>query len=361
MSIDLKSKEFRASRDVSDVIWIQTGFIGDIILTTAAMTALAKVAPNIKQRLITTAAGASALDGHPLLESIHVFKKKAGLVQPFLAILKELKGLNLRSPIIVQPHKSFRSTILARFLAFPTVTYEETSFAWTAAIRVPRVAVFHEADRISLLLQGLGFTRDTFLNTRPNLTAEPPPNSALALLDSQLDWIGLAPGSVWNTKRWPVANYARLACRILEDPKTGLVLLGGREDVDLCRDILNFCENITPTPGKKILNLAGKTTLKDLRGVYPYLKTIVTNDSSPIHYASAFNVPTVAIFGPTVPSMGFGPLADVSRIVQSNDKCRPCGLHGHVKCPLEHFNCMNHLSVEMVFSEVQSIRQSLGL
>lgn len=355
LSTNLKSKEFRAFRDVSDVIWIQTGFIGDIILTTAAMSALAKIAPNIKQRLITTAAGASALDGHPLLESLHVFKKRAGLVQPFLTIGKELKKLNLRAPVTLQPHKSLRSTILARFLGFPTVTYEETAFAWTADIRIPRVAVFHEADRISLLLQGLGFTRDTFLNTKPNLPAEPPPDTALTLRDAQLDWIGLAPGSVWNTKRWPVANYARLAHRILENPKMGLVLLGGSGDLDLCQDILNFCKKLPSGTSERILNLAGKTTLKDLRGIYPFLKSIVTNDSSPIHYASAFNVPTVAIFGPTVPAMGFGPLSDVSRIVQSNDKCRPCGLHGHNKCPLGHFNCMNHLSVERVFTEIESM------
>ena len=67
---------------------------------------------------------------------------------------------------------------------------------------------------------------------------------------------------------------------------------------------------------KRILDLVGKTNLDDLRGVYPRLSAIVSNDSSPIHYASAFNVSTVAIFGATASAMGFGPLADESSVVE---------------------------------------------
>jgi heptosyltransferase II len=59
--------------------------------------------------------------------------------------------------------------------------------------------------------------------------------------------------------------------------------------------------------------------------------------------------PTVAIFGPTVPEFGFGPLAR-SRVVVGHESlaCRPCHRHGPRRCPLTHFRCMRELTPELV-------------
>jgi heptosyltransferase-2 len=65
------------------------------------------------------------------------------------------------------------------------------------------------------------------------------------------------------------------------------------------------------------------------------------NDSAPLHFASAVNAPVTAVFCSTVPAFGFGPLSDVSFVVETDIplSCRPCGLHGYKACPLGHFNC----------------------
>jgi heptosyltransferase-2 len=341
--------------DISDVIWLQTSFIGDVVLTTSAMASLAKVAPGVKQHLITTKAGAQALDNHPLLNSTHVFSKREGLVSPILNVRKSIKDLNLRSPVILQPHKSLRSTILARLLGYPTITYRETSFSWTADVTVPRVAVFHEADRIAILLEGLGLSRKDFLGRRPFMPQKDLPDYAMAILNKNLKWIGVAPGSVWATKRWPSAKYANLVTQLLQKSDYGIILLGGPEDQTACSFIEASSLTSTPAAATRLLNLAGKTNLKDLPAIYAHLQCLISNDSSPIHYASAFNIPTLAIFGATVPSMGFAPLADKRVVAQTELSCRPCGVHGHQKCPLDHFKCMNDLSVETVLGKIHQL------
>lgn len=341
--------------DISDVIWLQTSFIGDVILTTSAMASLANAAPGIKQHLITTKAGAQALDNHPLLNSTHVFNKREGLVSPILKVRKSIKDLNLRAPVILQPHKSLRSTILARILGYPTITYQQTSFSWTANVTVPRIAVFHEADRIALLLEGLGLSRKDFLGRRPLLPRKDLPEYANAILNNNLKWIGVAPGSVWATKRWPSAKYAHLVTQLLQKSEYGIVLLGGQEDQTACSFIEASSLTSTPAAATRLINLAGKTDLKDLPGIYAHLQCLISNDSSPIHYASAFNVATLAIFGATVPSMGFGPLAEKSHVAETELACRPCGVHGHQRCPLDHFKCMNDLSVETVLEKFHQL------
>ena len=355
MSTNLRLTINNSGSTITDVIWLQTSFIGDIILTTAAMAALDRAAPHVKQHLITTSAGANALEGHPLLASIHIFKKRQGLLAPIRQIKNSIKSLNLKSAVTLQPHRSLRSTILAKYLGFPVVTYRETSLSFLANVRIPRISVFHETDRIALLLEGLGIVREDFLNSRPTLHVKAPPVAANFLLNKNLKWIAMAPGSVWATKRWPSGKFAALASAIVNKPDHGVVLLGGPEDSEICNFIEGSCKNSTPAALTRLVNLAGKTTLQDLLGIYPYLHGLVSNDSSPIHYASAFNVPTLGIFGATVPAMGFGPLAEQSQIAEHDLECRPCGDHGHKQCPLKHFKCMNELSVEATLNKFSEL------
>ena len=97
-----------------------------------------------------------------------------------------------------------------------------------------------------------------------------------------------------------------------------------------------------------------------LRGTAALLERaalLVTNDSLPLHLASALNRPTVAIFGPTVPRFGFGPLSDASRVVEHSDMpCRPCSPHGPMTCPRGHHRCLRDIPVAAVVDAIEGLR-----
>ena len=128
------------------------------------------------------------------------------------------------------------------------------------------------------------------------------------------------------------------------------MLLGSKDESDAASLILSTIN--LPDQKKRILNLVGVTTLTDLNGIYPRVKALISNDSSAIHYAAAFNIPTLAVFGSTVPAMGFAPLAEGSKVAEIPLHCRPCSAHGPMVCPLGHFKCMKDLTVESVFAQV---------
>jgi heptosyltransferase-2 len=97
------------------------------------------------------------------------------------------------------------------------------------------------------------------------------------------------------------------------------------------------------------LDATGKLSLLGSSELLARARLLITNDSSPQHLASAMNTPTIAIFGPTVPAFGFGPLAPHSLIAELPDlPCRPCHHHGPPTCPLTHWKCMRDLSVDRV-------------
>jgi len=331
---------------LQNLLWIQTSFLGDIILQTAALNFVAEHHPHVRQYLITTPLGARALAGHPALYRLVVFDKRGRSMAAAVKMVKqELRECQRESTVLLQAHRSVRSSILAFSLGFTSITYDESHFNFLADYRVPRVAVLHESQRLSLLLEPLGAKREQLFLSRPTLT--PLVTDAMQSLWHSLapnPFIGIAPGSVWGTKRWPVAHYIELA-RILLDKTNATLFILGSADEKLAAGAL---EEALQKQSSRVFNLAGKTSLDDLRDLYPRLNLLISNDSSPLHYASAFQVPTLAIFGATLPALGFGPLASQSQIAQMNLDCRPCSDHGPQVCPLGHFKCMRDLLPDRV-------------
>lgn len=341
-----------------DIIWIQTAFLGDIILSTASFDGVKKLSPQTKQVLITTPIGAAALKDHPSLDKIVVLDKKKSFLSQLRAIKKQVDGVcNHKKTVTLQLHKSLRSTLLAHYLKRPVITYKESVGSFFAAQTVSRIALFHEVQRQALLLEPLGVSRQQMKSFQPSLPAcefdQISSDFKLAAKDfDQKDkvLIGIAPGSVWGTKKWPAKSFAGLAQQIAKAyPHAGIVLIGSKEekqDTDLIASTIH--------QHQQVFNIAGQTNLSDLRWLYPRLTLLVSNDSSPIHYASSFRVPTIAIFGATCSAMGFGPLSPGSKVIENHDlTCRPCSDHGPKICPLGHFSCMNSISVEQVMQEVR--------
>ena len=338
---------------LTDFVWIQTGFIGDIILTTGAIERARQLFPHARQHLITTKTGKMVLENGLPLDSLHVFEKSSGLG----AIWRTARAVKANlgpCAIILQPHLSTRSSLLAQVLGKPIITFREASLAFLAAKRVPRIAVFHECSRNAVLLEALGVPRAALVDSKPILTSlalpQTGPLAALRASPSDVTWIGIAPGSIWGTKRWPVEKFSTLVQRLLDHKNIRIALIGGKDEQALCQEICDNTLRTRPLAAEQLANLAGKTSLDDLRALFPALKLVVSNDSSPVHYASAFNIPTIVIFGPTIPAFGFGPLASHSQIIETQGlDCRPCGNHGPQKCPLGHFNCMKHIDVDRVY------------
>lgn len=165
--------------------------------------------------------------------------------------------------------------------------------------------------------------------------------------------IFMAPGSTWNTKRWTPNGYIELA-RMLIGKGFEIELVGSKAERDLCEDIKRAVLQ-NAKPGAKIGNEAGNTSLADLVEKFREGVALITNDSGSMHAASAAGLPSVAIFGPTTLNLGFRPWQNQARVVQLDMDCRPCGKHGHDKCPLGHHNCMEKISAATVLKAVEHL------
>ncbi len=153
--------------------------------------------------------------------------------------------------------------------------------------------------------------------------------------------VGLAPGALWKTKRWPAASFAELISRLAEEGDRRFVLVGASADRALCK-------RIEAKAKAKVVNLVGGTEGIQLAALLSACDALVTNDSGPMHVAGAVGTPVVAVFGSTTRQLGFAPRGSKNEVVEAELWCRPCHVHGRKFCPLFHLNCLRGIGVEDV-------------
>jgi heptosyltransferase-2 len=191
----------------------------------------------------------------------------------------------------------------------------------------------------------------------PRLLVEPPESDAVARKFGLLDALtsarpvfGLNPGAEYGpAKRWPVDRFISAAREIQERTNCLWLVFGGGADRALAQQIASALRSPHPAP----LDLAGRTSLRELMALLKVCRVLLTNDSGPMHVAAALGTPVVVPFGSTSAALtGPGLPGDPRhRLLRSSVPCSPCIRR---VCPID-FRCMTGISVERVVAAVLQI------
>ena len=337
-----------ADDDRTPALVVQTSFLGDMVLTTPLIASLAERGP---VDVVATPATAPLVVNNPAVRHVFTYDK-GGTDRGIGGLWRLNRSFRLATatvpragrpssgptPIAYLAQGSIRSAIVALLSGARERVGFSTSpgralYTRTVLYRSDR----HHAERLWSLAAGPG-ERPAPEALRPRLFPSPADVAAVDELLAGRGWSGepivaLAPGSIWGTKRWPY--YEELARRLAARARVAVV--GGTADSELARRVVEAA-------GSSAIDATGRLGLVASAELIRRAAVIVTNDSAPLHLASAMATPTVAIFGPTVPDFGFGPLAP-SRAIAGHDAldCRPCHRHGPHSCPLGHWRCMREL------------------
>ncbi len=320
---------------------IQTAFIGDVILATNLIESLHLKFPDAKIDFVVRKGNEELLAGHPLLREAIVFDKKRKF-RNLVKLIKRIKGRKYDYVINVQ---RFATTgIMTAFSgAKTTVGFDKNPMSFLFTRKVPHsMEGRHEVQRNHDLIEFLtGEER-----SKPRLY--PTEAQFAKTLPFKSDpYVTVSPASVWFTKQFAMEKWVEFLSALSPDLK--VYLLGSGSDKALCEDIIVRVSN------GRTHSLAGKLSLLESAALMKDAKMNYVNDSAPMHLASAMNAPVTAIYCSTIPGFGFGPLSDLSFVVETKEKlsCRPCGLHGHRQCPEGHFKCAVTIQKEQLLSTVQ--------
>lgn len=296
-------------------------WLGDSVMTTPAIENLVSHFNDIEITLLGSKVSINLLENHPKVLNSYVLKKK------YFGLYRVSKKLG-KFDLFVSFRSSLRSKLM-RFFISSKKKYQFDKIKFNNGHQVEKYNQF-----INTIINKNSIPSKLVLHTQAKTK------------DTNIKMLGINPGASYGSaKRWYPDKFAKVASEL--SCYYDIVILGGEKEREIAADIE---KNLIKEGITNYLNLSNKTSITELASQIQNLDLLITGDSGPMHIAAAFQIPTVAIFGPTNDSETSQWLNKKSMIVKKNLDCQPCMKRS---CPLQHHNCMKLIEVSDVIEAVK--------
>ncbi len=326
-------------------------WLGDAVMCEPAFRGLRRLFPDAQIALLVKPAVADLFAGHPTLTRVLTYDingRHAGLSGKW-ALAGQLRRQGFDLAVLFQ--NAFEAAFLTFLAGVPRRYGYETdgrSLLLSDPVAAPdRRTLVHQVRYYWDLLKPLGLTGDP---PAPELVVFPEEEQAMAERFAQGGLtatdvvVGINPGSTYGeAKRWLPERFAEVTerlCRTIRESReqqVSVVIIGAKGEERLGHEIAARLSS-------RSLVLSGTTTIRELMAAVKRCAMLLTNDTGPMHIAAAFQVPVVAIFGPT-DWRTTSPFGGAHAIVRQPVDCAPCLLR---ECPIDH-RCMTRVSVDQVY------------
>jgi heptosyltransferase-2 len=297
-------------------------WLGDCVMATPAIENIVNFNNDVEITFIGSFIAIEALKNHPKVVKTVVLDKKYRVLYKIARNLGEFDYFF-----------SFRSSLRTKFLKFLISAKNKYQFDKNKYQHRHQVEKYNDFINDSL---DINFPAGKLLL------------STISSQSSTQKTVGINPGASYGSaKRWYPEEFAKVASELSD--RYDIVIFGGPGEVDIALDIEKL---LIKKDVKNYKNLAGKTTIPELINHISNLDLFITGDSGPMHVAATFEVPTVAIFGPTKDDETSQWMNEKSLIVKKNLDCQPCMKR---TCPLGHHDCMNLIKAVDVLDSVKSL------
>ncbi|MBW2981182.1 lipopolysaccharide heptosyltransferase II [Candidatus Woesearchaeota archaeon] len=335
------------------ILIIRSGAIGDVLMTTPLIKSIRSRFPKSEISYLCGKWSKEAIETNHDVDKLIVFDDDIIFKKKLFRVFKLVKKIKKQKfDLCFILDKSYLWNLFAYFCRVPVrIGFDRFGEGFSNTHNVRYDGSKHEVDYyldIARLINAKVYDKMEFFVAKKDVIFADKFFSRNKLSNV----IGIAPGGAGNpgqkmfAKRWPKGKYEKLIEVLLK--KHDIILFGGKNDVEITREILNNLRN--KGLNNKILDTAGKVNLKQTAALMKKCKLVISNDSGPMHLAVAVGAPLIAIFGPTDPKR-FGPRKGV--VLRKKIKCTPCyDVYGRFrKC--EDYRCMESISVDDILANIR--------
>ena len=297
-------------------------WLGDTVMATPAIENLVSHFNNVEITLLGSFVSIAAFKNHPKVLKTYVLDKQ------YINLYKTLKDFDEFDVFL-----SFRSSLRSKFIKFYISSKSKYQFDKKKYIKGHQVEKYNNFINDSLNINTLA--SKLILHTKEKNT------------DGKNKLLGINPGASYGSaKRWYPKEFAKVAIDL--SSQYDIIIFGGPNEKDIAKDIEKY---LIEKGVENYKNLAAQITINELITQISNLDLFITGDSGPMHLAAAFQIPTVAIFGPTKDNETSQWMNEKSMIVKKNLDCQPCMKR---TCPLKHHNCMKMVVASDVLRAVKT-------
>ncbi|MDI6889925.1 MAG: lipopolysaccharide heptosyltransferase II [Thermodesulfovibrionales bacterium] len=341
-------------------------WIGDAVMTLPALRVLRKAMPEARISLLVKPWVSPIFEKDPNVDEIIIYGAEYRGIIGKVKLSRMLNKKGFSSAIL------FQNAFDAAFITFlagikERVGYDRDGrgFLLTTAVSVPQdEGKVHQINYYLNLLKQIGVEAEysepyIYLSLDERLSARK------FLQDMKRPIVGINPGATYGSaKRWFPERFAEVTNWFIKDTNGSVVIFGGRNEVDIAQEIEYLFrrqqsnKTLPPHPplnkgGQEggVLNLTGKTSLRELTSLISECDVFVTNDSGPLHIACAVGTPLVAIFGSTDPKLT-GPVGYSNVVMSPNLSCSPCFER---TCKSNDMRCMYAITSDDVYYGIKKL------
>ena len=336
------------------ILVLRFSSIGDIVLTTPVVRALAQQVPGAEVHFATKPAYRGLLAPNPYITKVHCLTGSLG------ELIQALKAEQF--DFIIDLHNNLRTRLIKLRLGVKSSSFDKLNWQkWLLVnFKIDQLPRIHIVQRYLAAAAGLGVKDD---GQGLDYFIPEGQEVAMATLPAPFrrGYVAVAIGAQHATKRLPVEKLIELCARLAPRP---VVLLGGPEDESIGHVIEEafatraaaaqpaafipdspyyFPQNlpIAPPAPPLIHNGCGQYSLHQSASLLRQADFVVSHDTGLMHIAAAFGKEIFSVWGNTVPAFGMYPYRTEFKVLEvSGLNCRPCSKIGFDKCPQGHFKCM---------------------
>jgi heptosyltransferase-2 len=339
--------------DKMKILVIQTAFPGDAILTIPMIQELKKKNEHFSIDVICIPSTKHIFDASPAVNATIAIDKK-GAHKNILSFIKFIKKIRANGyNKIYSPHRSFRSAFIVWLMRVKdSVGFSNSSLPFIFNEVVNYSPNAHEVSRNLSLI---GFeVDDNKWKILPELSVSDSSKEKVNDFLKKNDlskFITIAPGSVWETKKYP-ANYYKQVIEYFIDDGYKIMLTGGADDK-------NFCDSLIEK--QNVINACGMFSFVETVELLKSTNLLICNDSAPTHLGMCADISVLTIYCSTVADFGFYPYNSKSDYLSYSElECKPCGIHGYRECPIGTFDCGKLLKPEILIKTATSLIEKNG-
>jgi heptosyltransferase-2 len=330
------------------ILLTRTDRIGDVVLTTPAIKAVRDRYPDAYIAFLVRPYARDIVEGNPYLDEVIIYDKYGRHKGP-LGTLGFVFGLRKkRFDLAVMLHPTNRVHLLAFLAGIPERIGYDRKMPFLLTKRIPHLkqkGEKHELEYTLEVLRLIGIdAKDKGTVVRVSAKDE---GKVERILDEyhvgrDVPLVAVNPGASCASKRWSPENFARLCDGLAAEFKARIAIISDTANAE-------FADAVAARMRHEPVNLAGKTTVGELAGLLAKCKLFISNDSGPVHIASAFKVPVISIFGRKDPGLSpkrWGPTFEKSAVFHKDVGCDPCLAH---ECKIGH-KCLQAITPDEVLS-----------
>jgi ADP-heptose:LPS heptosyltransferase len=330
--------------------------MGDLVIALPYLLSLLETHSHVSIFLGTKEQWSRVVPKHPRLVLLPFTARHAN--RGLRGLLEYAHGLRSHSiDVVADLHNNLRSHLICSYLGLfkvPCFRLSKRRAAKRAllghagsALALPYVGEQYRAVLSSAILSPLAPPQKLDLTLYYPL--DPPAETKLA---EELHWVGFAPFAAHGWKALPLDKCAQFLNLLMDEENIGVVLMGhGKEE----NAVLSSWQQIHPQ--RILLSRSFKTFAEEIHGISS-LRLMVCMDSANLHLAHLAGCPTLSIWGPTHPDLGFAPPGDQHEHFSMSEQalpCRPCSVFGQTPCSRGDHLCMQGLDVFALASRVKEL------